>query len=145
MNISQQPIMTVSHRVVTAAKQGGDRDADAIRACKGRPMMLRTGAAAGQGAIEMSVREEHGQHNGRTRSHARREEEWPERLLRTSEVAELFSVSSRTVREWARRGLLPTIRTPGGQHRFPERPVRELLHRVRGPADQQDWPGQDEV
>jgi excisionase family DNA binding protein len=98
--------------------------------------MLRTAAVAGQGAIGMSDREEPGRHNGRARSRTRRQDEWPERLLRTSEVAELFSVSSRTVREWARRGLLPTIRTPGGQHRFPERPVRELLHRVRGPAGQ---------
>ena len=80
----------------------------------------------------MSGREEHGHHSGRTPARVRREGQWPERLLRTSEVAELFSVSSRTVREWARRGLLPTIRTPGGQHRFPERSVRELLHRVRG-------------
>jgi excisionase family DNA binding protein len=103
--------------------------------------MLRTGAAAGQGAIGTSDLEEPGQRNGRARSRARREGEWSERLLRTSEVAELFSVSSRTVREWARRGLLPTIRTPGGQHRFPERPVRELLHRVRGVADQPDRSG----
>ena len=94
--------------------------------------MLRTGAAAGQGAIGMSDREGYGRYNGRLTAPGRHRAEWPERLLRTSEVAELFSVSSRTVREWARRGLLPTIRTPGGQHRFPERPVRELLHRVRG-------------
>jgi excisionase family DNA binding protein len=101
--------------------------------------MLRTGAAR-QGAIGMSERQEHVRRNGRTRSRVRHEGEWPERLLRTSEVAELFSVSSRTVREWARRGLLPTIRTPGGQHRFPERPVRELLHRVRGMPGERDRP-----
>jgi excisionase family DNA binding protein len=97
--------------------------------------MLRTGAVAGQEANGMSGREEHGHQNGPPPARGRREGRWPERLLRTSEVAELFSVSSRTVREWARRGLLPTIRTPGGQHRFPERPVRELLHRVRGADD----------
>jgi excisionase family DNA binding protein len=97
--------------------------------------MLRTGVA-GQGAIGMTERDEHARRNSQTRSRDRHDGEWAERLLRTSEVAELFSVSSRTVREWARRGLLPTIRTPGGQHRFPERPVRELLHRVRGlPGD----------
>ena len=97
--------------------------------------MMRTGVA-GQGAIGMTERDEHPRRNGRTRSRGRHGGEWADRLLRTSEVAELFSVSSRTVREWARRGLLPTIRTPGGQHRFPERPVRELLHRVRGlPGD----------
>ncbi len=94
--------------------------------------MLRTSAATGQGAIGMSAREEHGHKNGRAALRRTRDGQWSERLLRTSEVAELFSVSSRTVREWARRGLLPTIRTPGGQHRFPERPVRELLQRVRG-------------
>jgi excisionase family DNA binding protein len=104
--------------------------------------MVRTGVAA-QEAIGMSEREGPVRRNGRTRSRGRQDGEWAERLLRTSEVAELFSVSSRTVREWARRGLLPTIRTPGGQHRFPERPVRELLHRVRGlPADP-DRPGPD--
>ena len=97
---------------------------------------MRGTGVAGQGAIGMTERDERPRRNGRPRQQGRHDSEWVERLLRTSEVAELFSVSSRTVREWARRGLLPTIRTPGGQHRFPERPVRELLHRVRGlPAD----------
>ena len=91
--------------------------------------MMRTGVA-GQGAIGMTERDDLLRRNGQPRGG--HDGEWAERLLRTSEVADLFSVSSRTVREWARRGLLPTIRTPGGQHRFPERPVRELLHRVRG-------------
>jgi excisionase family DNA binding protein len=99
--------------------------------------MLRTGVA-GQEAIAMTERDEPVGRNGRTRSRGRREEEWADRLLRTSEVAELFSVSSRTVREWARRGLLPTIRTPGGQHRFPEGPVHALLHRVRGVRGDRD-------
>ncbi|HZD74779.1 MAG TPA: helix-turn-helix domain-containing protein [Actinomycetota bacterium] len=91
----------------------------------------------------MTERDDHGRRNGRTSPRARHDGEWAERLLRTSEVAELFSVSSRTVREWARRGLLPTIRTPGGQHRFPERPVRELLHRVRGLPGELDRPRHD--
>ncbi len=97
--------------------------------------MLPTGTAAHTG-VGMTEHEMRGRRIGRPRGRARYDGEWPERLLRSSEVAELFSVSSRTVREWARRGLLPTIRTPGGQHRFPERPVQELLHRVRGlPGD----------
>jgi len=93
--------------------------------------MLPTGTAA-QNGVGMTEHDPRGRRLVRPRGRARRDGEWPERLLRSSEVAELFSVSSRTVREWARRGLLPTIRTPGGQHRFPERPVQELLHRVRG-------------
>jgi excisionase family DNA binding protein len=104
--------------------------------------MLRTGVA-GQGAIGMTERDDHARRIGRADSRGQDDGEWAERLLRTSEVAELFSVSSRTVREWARRGLLPTIRTPGGQHRFPERPVRELLHRVRGLSADLDRPHRD--
>lgn len=104
--------------------------------------MLPTGIA-GQGAMGMTERDEPARRDGRARSRGRQDGEWADRLLRTSEVAELFSVSSRTVREWARRGLLPTIRTPGGQHRFPERPVRELLHRVRGVPGDLDPPRHD--
>lgn len=48
-------------------------------------------------------------------------------LLRTSDVAALFQVSERTVSEWARRGRLPSVRTPGGHRRYPVEEVRELL------------------
>jgi excisionase family DNA binding protein len=50
-------------------------------------------------------------------------------LLRTSDVAALFQVSSRTVSEWARRGRVPCMRTPGGQWRYPAEPIRKLLNR----------------
>jgi excisionase family DNA binding protein len=49
-----------------------------------------------------------------------------ERLLRTSEVAEIFRVSPRTVTGWAKRGLLPYAFTLGGHRRFPEAPIRAL-------------------
>jgi excisionase family DNA binding protein len=52
-----------------------------------------------------------------------------EGLLRTSDVAALFQVSSRTVSEWARRGRVPCMRTPGGQWRYPAEPIRQLLNR----------------
>ena len=35
------------------------------------------------------------------------------RLLRTREVALLFQVSERAVTDWARKGRLPSVRTPG--------------------------------
>ena len=41
------------------------------------------------------------------------------RLLRTAEVARLFEVSGRTISEWARRGRIPSVRTPGGHRRYP--------------------------
>lgn len=50
-----------------------------------------------------------------------------ESLLRTSDVALLFQVSERTVAEWARRGRIPSVRTPGGHRRYPARKIRELL------------------
>ncbi|MDQ1377992.1 MAG: Helix-turn-helix domain [Acidimicrobiaceae bacterium] len=51
-------------------------------------------------------------------------------LLRTSDVAALFQVSTRTVSEWARRGRVPCMRTPGGQWRYPAEPIRRLVNRV---------------
>jgi excisionase family DNA binding protein len=49
------------------------------------------------------------------------------RLLRTREVAVLFQVSERAVTDWARRGRLPSVRTPGGHRRYPADAVRTLL------------------
>lgn len=49
------------------------------------------------------------------------------RLLRTREVALLFQVSERAVTDWARRGRLPSVRTPGGHRRYPAGAVRDLL------------------
>ena len=49
------------------------------------------------------------------------------RLLRTREVALLFQVSERAVTDWARRGRLPSVRTPGGHRRYPAAAVRGLL------------------
>jgi excisionase family DNA binding protein len=49
------------------------------------------------------------------------------RLLRTREVAMLFQVSERAVTDWARRGRLPSVRTPGGHRRYPAVAVRALL------------------
>jgi len=49
------------------------------------------------------------------------------RLLRTREVALLFQVSERAVTDWARRGRLPSLRTPGGHRRYPALAVRDLL------------------
>lgn len=49
------------------------------------------------------------------------------RLLRTSEVALLFRVSERAVTDWARRGRIPSVRTPGGHRRYPADEVMALL------------------
>jgi excisionase family DNA binding protein len=48
-------------------------------------------------------------------------------LLRTADVARLFQVSERTVSEWARRGHIPSVRTPGGHRRYPAERIRKLL------------------
>jgi excisionase family DNA binding protein len=52
-------------------------------------------------------------------------------LLRTSDVAALFQVSERTVSEWAKRGQIPSVRTPGGHRRYPADGIRALLQEVR--------------
>jgi excisionase family DNA binding protein len=48
-------------------------------------------------------------------------------LLRTSEVARMFQVSERAVTDWAHRGRIPSLRTPGGHHRYPADAVLALL------------------
>jgi excisionase family DNA binding protein len=54
-----------------------------------------------------------------------------DQVLRPAEVAELFEVTSRTVRRWADAGLLPSFRTVGGQHRFMWGDVRLMPNDVR--------------
>ncbi len=49
------------------------------------------------------------------------------KLLRTHEVAAVFHVTERTVISWARTGKLKSLRTIGGQLRFPRDAVAELL------------------
>src|SRR6266700_2302004 len=57
-----------------------------------------------------------------------------DRWLRVGEVAERFGVGPRTVKQWARKGRLPAVRTLGGHYRFPENAVRALLWRL-SPAE----------
>lgn len=53
-------------------------------------------------------------------------------LLTSAEVATLFGVDRRTVVLWAKRGRIPALRTPGGQHRFRADEIRGLLERHEG-------------
>jgi excisionase family DNA binding protein len=58
-------------------------------------------------------------------------------LLRTIDVAVLFHVTERTVTEWARKGRIPSVRTPGGHRRYPASGIRQILEmsdRHRPPA-----------
>jgi excisionase family DNA binding protein len=56
-------------------------------------------------------------------------------LLRTSDVAVLFEVSERTVSEWAKKGQIPSVRTPGGHRRYPAEGIRWMLEKSRqGPT-----------
>jgi excisionase family DNA binding protein len=50
----------------------------------------------------------------------------PPRFLTRRGVAALFGVSASTVTRWAQKGLLKTVRTPGGHYRFPAREAQRL-------------------
>jgi excisionase family DNA binding protein len=52
-------------------------------------------------------------------------------MLRTSDVATLFEVSERTVSEWAKRGQIPSVRTPGGHRRYPADGIKQILEETR--------------
>jgi excisionase family DNA binding protein len=61
-------------------------------------------------------------------------------LLRTADVATLFQVSERTVSEWAKRGQIPSVRTPGGHRRYPADGIRMLLQAGREGGDRRAQP-----
>ena len=48
-------------------------------------------------------------------------------LLTPAEVATIFGVDPKTVCRWAAKGLLSSIRTPGGHYRFRESEVRSFF------------------
>jgi excisionase family DNA binding protein len=54
--------------------------------------------------------------------------------LRTGEVADLLSVSPKTVSRWAKEGKLPFLKTLGGHRRYPEAEIRELVEELREEA-----------
>ena len=60
----------------------------------------------------------------------------PDRLLNSSELAELLHVNVKTVQRWVRAGRIqPTMTTPGGQYRFSLDDVREQLGQPRRRPD----------
>ena len=63
----------------------------------------------------------------------------PRALMTPGEVADLFSVDAKTVTRWAEKGLIRSIKTPGGHTRFFQDEIHALLEREgpvlgRGPA-----------
>jgi len=48
-------------------------------------------------------------------------------MLRTRDVARAFRVSERTIAEWARRGRIPSVRTPGGHRLYPAGRIHQIL------------------
>jgi excisionase family DNA binding protein len=73
--------------------------------------------------------------NGRAREARLHAEASDDGLLTSAEVASLFGVDRRTVVLWAKRGRIPALRTPGGQHRFRAEEIRGLLEEHEGGGD----------
>ena len=71
----------------------------------------------------------------RNRSERRRE-----RLLRPVDVADMFGYEPKTVISWAKKGLVPYIRTPGGQYRFRPADVDDLLLVIGDESDELPTP-----
>ena len=56
--------------------------------------------------------------------------------LSTAQTARELGVSLSTVRRWADQGHLASIRTPGGQRRFPREAIEAFLKSLRqDPSD----------
>jgi len=61
-------------------------------------------------------------------------------LLRTRDVARAFQVSERTIAEWARRGRIPSVRTPGGHRLYPAEKIRAILAESERPESSSQVP-----
>jgi excisionase family DNA binding protein len=51
--------------------------------------------------------------------------------LRTAQVAEILSMSPKTVSRWAKEGKLPFLKTLGGHRPYPEPEIRDLAEELR--------------
>jgi excisionase family DNA binding protein len=71
-----------------------------------------------------------GLEKGRAVAEQRKDTEAPT-YLRPAEVADLLSVSPKTVSRWAKEGKLPFMKTLGGHRRYPEAEIRELVDDLR--------------
>lgn len=54
-----------------------------------------------------------------------------DRLMSTSEVAQILGVSHATIKRWTDDGTLPCFRSPGGHRKFRDRDIREFVSRGR--------------
>ena len=62
---------------------------------------------------------------------AQRNDQEASSYLRSAEVADLLSVSPKTVSRWAKEGKLPFMKTLGGHRRYPAAAIRELVDILR--------------
>jgi len=51
-------------------------------------------------------------------------------IMKPSEVAALFHVTVRTIQNWDKAGILPSIRTVTGRRHYDKAVVMALLHKV---------------
>lgn len=56
-------------------------------------------------------------------------------MLRTGEVAMLFGVSERCIRNWANAGKIPSVRTLGKHRLFPAAEIATIVQSSRGVLD----------
>jgi excisionase family DNA binding protein len=52
----------------------------------------------------------------------------PKELMTPSEVGEALRVDTKTVTRWAERGLLFSIKTPGGHNRFRKADIEAIMN-----------------
>jgi excisionase family DNA binding protein len=50
-----------------------------------------------------------------------------EKLLTPTQVAARFAVDPKTVTRWAKKGKIPSIKTPGGHRRYRESVINDLI------------------
>jgi len=58
-------------------------------------------------------------------------EEGYEELLKPKDVAKIFNITTKTLWEWQKRGIIKAVRLPSGKLRYPRSEVERVWKQLR--------------
>jgi Predicted site-specific integrase-resolvase len=63
-------------------------------------------------------------------------EEGYEELLKPKDVAKIFNITTKTLWEWQKKGIIKAVRLPSGKLRYPKSEVERIWKQLRATKSQ---------
>jgi Predicted site-specific integrase-resolvase len=63
-------------------------------------------------------------------------EEGYEELLKPKDVAKIFNITTKTLWEWQKKGIIKAVRLPSGKLRYPKSEVERVWKQLRATESQ---------